>query len=339
MEIINREFLDVCTKTCHASTMVIDPRTIDPVFAWFGGVREGESDSSIYVQYAGVVKTIGTKNSVAYWNPILFSINNRIYLSFKIGIYCDRWQTYIVDITEALDDIYCDRQTDIKNLDYLEPQIIPAGLNFCVKTKPIIEPNGLIYCGSSVESIFDWSSYCEIFTLEDGRFVFIDRSKPLTVEKQIVMMEGFFGMVTKRKTLGIIQPALWKDNIGRIHAFFRSSRGLGKIYYAMRSQETQDWTSPCPTKFDNPNSSIDVVYSDKRLFLAHNPDKKYRYPLVISELNKDFEIKEQLMISEKPNNDCFSAEFSYPFMIEKNGILHLTYTFERDKIEYVQIKV
>ena len=36
MKITNREFLDVNTNTCHASTIAF--HNDEPVFAWFGGV-------------------------------------------------------------------------------------------------------------------------------------------------------------------------------------------------------------------------------------------------------------------------------------------------------------
>lgn len=332
MRIIDRKFLNTTTKTCHASTVVFDQVSNKPVFAWFGGSREGEQDSSIYVQYNGIIRTIGRTKAIAHWNPVLFSIENRVYLSFKIGIYCDRWQSYVVDLTEALKSF-----ESLINLDHLELQTIPAGLNFCVKTKPIVKPTGLIYCGSSVETIFDWVSYTEIYQFVNGQFVYADRSRPLTVEKQTYRATTIFGATIKKETLGIIQPALWEDDKGIMHAFFRSSRGLGKIYHSFGGG--RDWTLPHPTSLPNPNASIDVIFLDKRLFLVHNPSEKYRFPLAISELDENFEVKDQLIISEEPSEDCFSAEFSYPFMVEQNGVLNLTYTFERTKIEHVQIEV
>ena len=61
----------------------------EPVFAWFGGEREGLPDSSIYLQYKDKVLSRGTQVGVAYWNPILFVIENELFLSYKMGHFCD----------------------------------------------------------------------------------------------------------------------------------------------------------------------------------------------------------------------------------------------------------
>ena len=152
MQIIDRKFLNTQTPTCHASTITFYKD--DPVFAWFGGKQEGLPDSSIYVQYKDVVRSLGTKVKIAYWNPILFTIGDGLFLAYKRGQFCDRWQTYISNITDM---------ENVEKLEDCSTQIIPAGLNFGVKTKPIIKGD-LIYCGSSVETIFDWVSYIETYS-------------------------------------------------------------------------------------------------------------------------------------------------------------------------------
>lgn len=335
MEIIDRKFLDVETPTCHASSIAFHKDA--PVFAWFGGRREGLPDSSIYVQYKGKVKSLGKTVNVAHWNPILFTIKDELFLSYKIGEFCDRWLTYIINITDI---------ENIKDLNKVKKQIVPAGLNFCVKTKPIVKDN-LIYCGSSVETSFDWSSFCEIYSYKDGEFEYFSRSRPLTVEKKIYEFEHLLYGKIKTKTLGIIQPALWMDKDNYLHAFFRSSRGLGKIYYAV---DKGIWTNPEPTCFDNPNASIDVVYikDDKddgdflphnyKIFLVHNPSDTYRYPLVLKELNENLDVIDELVIKKETEGKVRTPELSYPFLIEYNKQLHLTYTYGRSAIEYCVVK-
>ena len=87
MKIIDRKFLDTSTPTCHASTIAFFHD--EPVFAWFGGRREGQPHSSIYIQYDGEVKRkIG--GTMAHWNPILFTIEDELFLPYKIGTFCDR---------------------------------------------------------------------------------------------------------------------------------------------------------------------------------------------------------------------------------------------------------
>ena len=65
MEIISREFLNTETRTCHAST--IEFHKNHPVFAWFGGTKEGLPDSTIYIQYKGKVKSL---DKVSFCKPL-----------------------------------------------------------------------------------------------------------------------------------------------------------------------------------------------------------------------------------------------------------------------------
>ena len=329
MKITSREFLNVKTPTCHASTVAIWKDS--PIFAWFGGEREGLPDSSIYIQYKGKIKTIGTKIQVAYWNPILFTIEDELFLAYKRGIFCDRWQTYILNITDI----------EEKQLKEKNAQLIPAGLNFCVKTKPIVTKYNEIYCGSSVETQEDWTSYIEEFHYHHGEIVYGGRSRPLVApKKKFTFDHPWQGMVTK-VTSGIIQPSLWIDKHGHWHAFFRSSKGLGKIYHT--AYVDHEWLDPEPTNLNNPNSGVDTVYMNGKLFLIYNPSETARAPIVISELNYEsdhnFEVVDEMVVQEETEGDTHTNELSYPYMIENNGKLNLVYTYGRSKIEYVTVEV
>ncbi|TRZ80713.1 hypothetical protein D4R86_03895 [bacterium] len=331
MKIIDRKFLNVPTPTCHAATIAFFKDKL--AFAYFGGVSEGAPDSTIYIGYDGEIKhTIG--GNVAHWNPILFTIEDELFLSYKIGDFCDRWCGYILNIT------------DIDNIDKSKAQIIPAGLNFCVKTKPIVDSNGLMHCGSSVETRLDWTSYEEVYKYEKGKFVFVERSMPLTIpKKKCIALNRYTGEKIETYSQGIIQPSLWQDEYGSFHAFFRSSRGIGKIYYASKDISSWcddwEWTKPVPTILPNPNSGIDTVYYKNKLFLVYNPSNINRYPLVLSEIKGVDKTVDELIITEDISSKerTHSKELSYPYMIENGGKLHLVYTYGRSKIEYVIISI
>lgn len=329
MQIIDRKFLKVPTKTCHAATICFYQDK--PVFAWFGSnIAEGAPDCAIYIQYNDKIATIGKDDQLPRWNPILLTHKNKLFLFIKIGAFCDRWNSLIYDISDIFEDNF--------DIQKIIPQIVPAGINGPVKTK-CIEKNGLIYCGSSVETIIDWSSYIEIWSYnkESDSLIFIERSSPLTVDK-VMYNDPYYG---RRMSNGIIQPSLWADKKGNMNAFFRSSRGLGKIYYSFSNNETNDiWYPPKPTHFENPNSGIDTVYLNGRLFLVYNSSDKTRYPLVIEELEDDmFTTIDRAVIAIAPDKDCYSPEFSYPYLVENKGLLHLVYTRQRTAIEYCVISL
>lgn len=329
MKILNREFLKVSTPTCHAGTIAFYQD--EPIFAWFGGLMEGAPDSSIYVQCRGKTHRFGGKDNVAKWNPILYCCNDNLFLFVKSGQFCDRWNTFVLNISNIFDsnfDIY-----------KVKTDILPAGLNGPVKTKPI-DHKGLIFMGSSVETIYDWSSYVETYLYDTNSqsFVYVSRTSPLTTPK--TSYNDPYGI--RRNTLGIIQPSLWNDRNGNLNAFFRSSRGLGRIYYSHSEDASHElWENPKPTKFLNPNSGMDVVYKNGRLFLVYNPSDTLRFPLDLVELDEHtFEVIEEITIRDKvsESDKTYSPELSYPYVIDNNGKLHILYTYGRTKIEYCVVE-
>jgi len=341
MKIIKEEFLPSKTITVHAASIAFWDN--NPVFAWFGGIREGLSDSSIYIYYLNKLYRLPKVYNLAYWNPVLFTYDDCLYLFFKIGEFCDRWQTFYIKISDTSSNNFD------KNIAFDKWQCLPAGLNGPVKTKPIIKDN-LIYCGSSVETRLDWTSYVEVYKATDDRLSFINRSRPLTVPK--IQYTNSSAKLTN--TMGIIQPSLFLIN-DRLNAFFRSSNGLNKIYYSyidsddedyyrdLVDMDSPDFSDPVPTNLPNPNSGIDTLFSsDNRLFVIYNNDKTYRYPLVISEIKDssvfpDIEIANTCVIKQKIENDdiTYSDELSYPYMIEHKDKIHCVYTYGRSKIMYV----
>ena len=184
----------------------------------------------------------------------------------------------------------------------------------------------------------NWTSYIEMYKYINEEFVFLHRSVPLTSPtKEIEILNFYTGKKHKVLAQGIIQPSLWVDE-HCMHAFFRSSNGIGKIYHAHSLPENK-WTEPKETGFLNPNSGIDTIFYKGSLFLVYNPSDIHRFPLVVSEIKNENETLDSIVIREDidTKNMTHSRELSYPYMIEKDGKIHLTYTYGRSKIEYVVI--
>ena len=342
MKILHREFLPTTTSSVHAATVAMHKD--HPVFSWFGGSREGSPDVAIYLYNLNNDQNqiiIGDNDNMPRWNPISNAGNTdqKLYLFTKAGAFCDRWQTFIHDITNWESDI---------SHEYMakDTEFLPAGLNGPVKTAPILVDINSLLCGSAVETFHDWASYIEEYNVDrkNMSFKFAFRSNPLFVKEKL-RYNSISGR--QRLTTGIIQPALFEHD-ECLHAFFRASTGLGKIYYS-RPNILGDWQDPVPTPFDNPNSGVDVATVADRVFLVHNPSPTLRKPLVISEVNvskekraSEFKIKNSIVIREEVGDEArtHSKELSYPYMIaDKDGTLHLVYTYGRSKIEYCQISI
>jgi len=343
MEITSRRFLDTPTNSVHAVT--IEFWEGHPVFSWFGGSREGAQDVSIYLHNLnddGKNIIIGSRDTVPRWNPILFSHKDRLWLFYKAGTFCDRWQTFINDITDWDNDIL---EREIQET----AQVLSAGLNGPVKTRPV-EIGESVLCGSAVETFHDWTSYMEEYKVTD-QWEFIERSKPLGVREKEIYQDPFNGRI--RISMGIIQPSIWQDEDG-MHAFFRSSGGLSGIYYSKclssTSSGTDEWTEPVATNLPNPNSGVDTVYHNDKLYLVSNPDPIMRQPLVIQEIEKvsdsEWKVVDEIVIREDIEEEdkfgpghCISTELSYPYMVENEGSLHLVYTYGRSRAEYLTISI
>ena len=267
------------------------------------------------------------------WNPFLFKYKEKLWLFEKAGSFCDRWQTFIYNIGDWH-----------PGKVITPPQVLPAGLNGPVKTRPVVVDDRVL-CGSSVETFYDWTSYIESYWVDD-EWELIERSNPLYL-KEKKRYSDFRGQI--RKTAGIIQPAIWQDDIG-VHSFFRSSSGLGRIYYA-KMVANNTWEGPVETNLLNPNSGVDVVYFNDRLFLVSNPSDVSRSPLTIKEIVKksdsEWETIDEIVIRESieekdkrfNGGSCISEELSYPYMIEHNEELHLVYTYGRCRIEHCVISI
>lgn len=336
MKILSREFLPVTTPSVHAATMAFFKG--HPVFSWFGGSREGAPDVAIYLNNLngdGKTIVIGGNDSIPRWNPILMPVGEKLFLFTKSGLFCDRWQTFVHDITSW--------DNSITNKEIRETyKLLPAGLNGPTKTKPIIIDDS-IYCGSSVETIYDWTSYIESYKYINNSFVYSSRSNPLFLKDKHVYQD--FNGVT-RSSLGVIQPSIWVDENREMHCFMRSSRDLGKIYYSKHSNISSPyedvWDTPIATNIPNPNSGVDTVYVNGKLYLVYNPSETERAPLVISQIDHaknigEFELRESIKVRNEvvEKSPFISPELSYPYMVEQDGKLHLVYTYGRFKIEYI----
>lgn len=90
MKIIETKTLDTVTKCTHASSIVVyKGKTI---FSWFGGEYEGSQDCSIYVQIGDEQHIIKPYAVLPMWNPVLFEIEDRLFVFVKAGTFCDRWK-------------------------------------------------------------------------------------------------------------------------------------------------------------------------------------------------------------------------------------------------------
>jgi predicted neuraminidase len=117
----------------------------------------------------------------------------------------------------------------------------------------------------------------------------------------------------------------------RLRFYARSTARIGKICVADSSDAGITWTQARPIDLPNPNSGIDALaLRDGRIVLVYNHSSRERTPLNLA-VSKDGEHFHMFYtLEDEP------GEYSYPAIIQaRNGDLHITYTWRRQRIRHV----
>jgi predicted neuraminidase len=291
--------------SCHAST-IVETSPGKFLAAWFGGKEEGAKDVKIWSSQLdggrwSKPEVLGEEPGQPCWNPVLFlSKSKTLFLWYKAGPSPMTWTAFV-------------RRSQDGGSTWSKPEALTAGLLGPVRAKPIQTKDGAILAGTSVESHRAWASWLEKST-DDGRTW--QRYGPIQVPGH---------------PYGIIQPTLFFTKAGVLTAMCRS-RGLGAICQAESTDNGATWGPARRTDLPNPGAGIDVVtLANGDHVLLYNHSKLLRYPLCLARSTDDG--KNWKMIKTLEGQP---GEYSYPAIIlGSDGLLHMTYTWNRTHIKYV----
>jgi predicted neuraminidase len=288
----------------------------DILAAWFAGTHEKNPDIAIW--YArrkdGVwlpPSKVADCENIACWNPVLFNDGaGKIFLFYKVGAEITDWYTMLI-ISE--DGGY----TWSEPKELVEGDI---GVRGPVKNKLIVLSNGWWAAPASIETKTLWDAFVDI-SKDQGKTWIKSAMVPIDHSK----LEG----------KGIIQPTLWESAPGKVHMLLRSSEG--KIYRSDSEDFGLTWCEAYPISLPNNNSGIDLVQlPDGKLVLVYNPvsgNWAARTPLVCSYSEDNGQTwKEEFVLEHNPEpKSKGDASFSYPAIVENNGNLYITYTWNMQK--------
>jgi predicted neuraminidase len=316
--IVKSEFIfqtnNVTFPSCHASTIVETSKGL--LAAWFGGTAEKNPDVGIWISRfedgkwsdpVEVVNGIQHKGKrYPCWNPVLFNNGKEIMLFYKVGPSPSSWWGELMTSGDNGDS-------------WSRPYRLPEDIYGPVKNKPVLLKNSELLCPSSTEND-GWRVHMEI-TSDFGR----------TWECTSALND---------KNIRAIQPSLLLYPEGKIQMLCRST-GC-KILTASSDDNGRTWNTLTPTELPNPNSGIDAVtLKDGRQLLVYNhigcrQDQKGGGRNILN-----------VAISEDGNNwaavtllenDQQNTEYSYPAVIQaKDGLIHITYTWQRKQIRHMVI--
>ncbi|MFH1738289.1 MAG: sialidase family protein [bacterium] len=294
--------------SCHASTLV-EVSSGNLLAAWFGGTDEGEKDVGIWLSKFdgsswGPVQEVASADGVPCWNPVLFqTVDGETLLFYKAGQNPMSWSGLVIRSRDG-------------GKSWSEPELLPAGILGPIKNKPIQLNDGTLVCGSSVESWKAWGCWVELTR---------DSGKTWSKHGPIEVPGNHFCL---------IQPTMFLAQQGHIRMLCRARRTIGKICLAESTDGGQTWSDARPIDLPNPNSGIDAVKMRNGVVaLVYNHTPNSRSPLNLAFSKDDGDTwKQVLTLEDQP------GEYSYPAIIQtKDGMLHTTYTWKREKIKHVII--
>jgi alpha-L-fucosidase len=320
VSLVKEEFLmqHPPVSAAHASTITELPGG-QLVASWFGGSRESAPDVCIYTSVftkgkwstpaIAATGIVDDKTRYATWNPVLITTRaHKLLLFYKAGPNPREWWGLMKYSTD-------------KGRTWSKEEKLPEGILGPIKNKPVQLANGTILHPSSTESKDEkqWHIHVELSDSNGHNW----RSIPINCD-----------------TFGVIQPAALFHQGGRLQLLCRSRQNV--IVQTFSDDNGETWSPLSRQTIMNPNSGIDAVTTKSGLqVLIYNPAKMGadwsdgRNELRVA-VSKDGENWADVYELEKQPK----GEFSYPAVIQtKDGLLHITYTYNRQNIKHVVLKL
>nr|WP_315242851.1 sialidase family protein [uncultured Flavobacterium sp.] len=306
--------------SCHSVT-IVEATNGDLVSAWFGGSHERHPDVCIYsaikpkgsdkwgepIKVADGVMKDGTRFPT--WNPVLYQIpGGDLMLFYKIGPKPSEW--WGVYRTSSDGGKTWSDKIDMPSKDFLGP----------IKNKPVLLSNGTLLLPSSTEGN-GWHLRMESSPDFGKTWVLGD-----TISRG-------------KQKINAIQPSILFHKDGSIQAIGRTKNRA--IFSTFSKDNGKTWSELELIGLPNNNSGTDAVtLKNGKHLLVYNhvlpPGKEAkgpRTPLNLSISDDGINWSAVLVLE-----DSKISQYSYPSIIQSSdGMVHIVYTWRRQKLKYVKI--
>lgn len=339
---------------CHSAT-IAQTTDGDLITAFFGGTREGHPDVCIYVSRKekgsevwtspelvadGWVTVEGEAVRKACYNPVLFQQpGGALYLFYKVGNRVSDWKGFL-------------KMSSDGGRSWSRAFPLPGGYLGPVKNKIEIV-DGKAIAPSSTETD-GWKVHFEISEDNGRRYRKVgplDAEPALPTHLQKVVgteagasvllpdVEG--GDASETQVIQAIQPSILKHADGRLQILCRTRNG--RLATAWSTDRGETWSALSLTELPSNNSGTDAVtLSDGRHLLVYNAvatppgqKKAARTPLNVAVSTDGLHWKALLTLETSP-----VSQYSYPSVIQTpDGYVHIVYTWRRERVKYVKLKL
>ena len=298
----------------HSSSIEETPEGL--VVSWFGDTGEKYVNREIWIS-----RRVGNKwttpesvadgvqnDDIRYpcWNPVLYQVpEGPLMLFYKVGPSPEEWWGIV-------------KTSEDYGITWSEATRLPEGVYGPSKNKPVLVDNDILLSPSSTE--------------DNGWRVHFERSEDLGKTWQTI--EPF----DSDHSFDIIQPSILIHDNGKLQMLARSRNDYVITSWSEDSGNT--WSEPEPTYLPNPNSATDAVTLQNGMqlivynhsYLAEGGEAGPRTPLKVA-VSQDGRSWETIHVLEDEEE-----EYSYPSVIQgKDGTVHITYTWKREKIKHVAL--
>ena len=305
--------------SCHSVT-IVEATNGDLVAAWFGGKHERNPDVCIYVavktkgsdkfnqaiQVADGVMSDGKRFPT--WNPVLYQIpGGDLMLFYKIGPKPSEWWGVL-------------KRSSDGGKTWSAAEKMPDGFLGPIKNKPVLLSNGNLLLPSSTEGN-GWHLRMESTPDFGKTWVMGD-----TISRG-------------KNQINAIQPSILFHKDGTLQAIGRTRNRA--IFSTFSKDNGKSWSDVELIGLPNNNSGTDAVTlkNGKHLLVYNhvlppgNEAKGPRTPLNVSISDDGINWKAALVLE-----DSNISQYSYPSMIQsKDGMVHIVYTWRRQKLKYVKV--
>ena len=301
--------------SCHASTIAETPSGL--VTAFFGGTYERHPDVCIYVSRKSddawtppVEVANGVINdtlSYPTWNPVLYQVpGGELLLFYKVGPKPSAWWGMM-------------KRSSDGGISWSDAETLPEGYIGPVKNKPVLLEDGTLICPTSTEDQ-GWRIHFE-YTSDNGHTW--SRSEP----------------INDPKVYQAIQPSILFHRDGKLQILARTRNSV--LVTSWSEDQGKSWLLLQESGLPNNNSGIDAVtLEDGSQLLVYNhvrtpagATKAYRTPLNVAISDDGIHWNAALVLE-----DSEVSQYSYPSVIQSSdGMVHVVYTWRREKIKYLKI--